>query len=58
MFGIGKETECCLNCKHYRCHYGEDRTLMAIGHCTFPRIKPRLVSDVCIDFTAKNAPPR
>lgn len=55
MYGIEKDTECCLNCKHFVKHYtwwelmGELRTCHG-GHCCYPRMKSRKVYDVCDHF--------
>lgn len=57
MPGIGKETQCCLNCKHFYQHYVEDERWQKgfavpiyMGHCVYPRKKYRRCEDACEHF--------
>ena len=58
-FGIGDETECCANCRHFILHYRRNTysehvfgkyTELHEGHCCYPRIKRRMVTDACDEF--------
>lgn len=51
--GIEPETEACANCKHFYQHYilswaGFDP--LEQGHCCYPRLKNRRVTDCCEHF--------
>lgn len=43
----------CANCVYYREHYNKDGCHLNMGHCTFPRLKPRRVYDTCANFKNK-----
>lgn len=56
---IKEETECCANCEHFYRHYTDNRfrpdifgefKLMHEGHCGYPRLKTRRLTDVCDHF--------
>ncbi len=54
--GIEPSTEICLNCKHFHQHYSKsDSVMLALhcGHCAFPRMKFREVTDTCEHFQVK-----
>lgn len=53
-------TQCCENCRHFYRHYvaaSQSPTFATptfAGHCVYPRIKMRMVTDVCQHFENKN----
>ena len=53
---IGPETECCENCRHFHRHYVvvQPNPNAAVptnfGHCVYPRLKDRMIYDVCQHF--------
>ena len=58
--GIEPETQVCMNCKHFYRHYVSDvfeknYVPILFGHCSFPRLKNRRVTDTCKHFQPKNA---
>lgn len=59
-FGIEPEAEACANCKHFYLHYivqnwdgVEYLEPIFSGHCTYPRMKYRYLSDNCMHFMPK-----
>ncbi len=56
--GLEPETPICLNCRHFHQHYNKvGRVMLALecGHCSFPRLKYRKVTDTCEHFLGKDA---
>lgn len=54
--GLEPSTEICLNCKHFHQHYNKVGSVMLAldcGHCSFPRIKFRNVTETCTNFEVK-----
>jgi len=54
--GIQPEAQTCLNCKYFCLHYGILNGCMRplyIGHCGYPRLKHRDISDTCVNFVSK-----
>lgn len=57
---IEEQQACCMNCKHFRQHYGRESNgrneyyfPMYEGHCVHPRLKNRKVTDSCERFEMK-----
>lgn len=50
FMGIEPQTKCCYNCQYYHQHYGKWGGEIFAGHCTYPRLKDRKPTDVCVDF--------
>lgn len=55
LFRLGLEpgTQICLNCKHFHQHYnrvGDIFLALHSGHCSYPRLKIREVTDTCEHF--------
>lgn len=45
--GAGPESTACLNCRHFYKHYSRDAELLFFGHCVYPRMKHRRITDEC-----------
>ena len=46
----------CINCTHFYQHYVKHGSYchpIHIGHCAYPRIKDRIVTDSCIHFSQR-----
>ena len=56
-YRISEEAPCCLNCRHYECHYtttDEMRFYPAVyGVCTYPRLKLCGVMAHCKNYENK-----
>jgi len=53
QLGLEPNTEICLNCEHFHQHYnkvGSAMWAMEYGHCSYPRMKIRKVTDSCVHF--------
>ena len=48
--GIEADTEVCANCEHFCRHYNYHGILFYEGHCVYPRIKNRKMTDTCDYF--------
>lgn len=58
--GLEPDTQICLNCKHFHQHYnraGNFFLALQSGHCSYPRMKNRRVTDTCEHFENKSALP-
>lgn len=53
-YRISAETPCCLNCRHFECHYTTDDELRfypaAYGLCTYNCFRVRGVAEHCKNY--------
>lgn len=54
FLGIGVESTVCGNCRHFYRHYMKSGLPIFVGHCCYPRLKSRNVSDSCERFERKD----
>ncbi len=56
---IAPDESVCANCAHFHQHYipssenPEYAVAIQFGHCVYPRVKSRIVTDTCVHFAPK-----
>ncbi len=50
IHSLTPDTPMCVNCVHYYEHYSKDGYRFSMGHCCYPRLKPRRDYDTCEYF--------
>lgn len=48
--GLKMESRVCANCCHFYRHYMKNGLPVFVGHCCYPRLKSRKVTDSCVHF--------
>lgn len=54
--GFTEETTACFNCKHFVTHYTHVDGFMILlhcGHCVYPKMKIRTLTDTCEHFASR-----